>query len=170
MPITEITLFAATVAAHFFCEHGRPPPSELASCSSGVEEGFLRLEPHHFLFGAQTFLSSAIHTLDIFHLPGSQFFSYGRNLCPPSFSAPSAFGRCQSPNRHFKIIEFNRLDEVRLRAGAQSLLYVTPIGCGRVKQYRSVRVELANKMAQPDARPVRQPVVQDVKVEVPPPG
>src|SRR5262252_2470283 len=48
-----------TLAARYLCEHGRPPPSELASGASGVEEGFLRLEPHQFLFGAQSFLSAA---------------------------------------------------------------------------------------------------------------
>jgi hypothetical protein len=40
------------LAAHYFYEHGRPPPSELASGTPGVEEGFLRLESHQFLFGS----------------------------------------------------------------------------------------------------------------------
>src|SRR5262245_33751861 len=41
------------------------------------------------------------------------------------------------------------------------------IGAGRVEQYRSMRVELANEAAQLDPIPARKPVVQDVKVEVP---
>jgi hypothetical protein len=116
--------------AHLFREHGWPPPSEFASGSPGVEEGFFRLEPHQFLLGAQAFLPGALHPLDIFRLLNGQFFSYGGDLCPPSFRVPSAYGRGQFRNRLFKIIGLNRLDEVRLRAGAQSLLYITLIGCG----------------------------------------
>jgi hypothetical protein len=37
------------LVAHFFCEYVWPPSSEFASGSPGVEEGFLRLEPHRFL-------------------------------------------------------------------------------------------------------------------------
>ena len=70
-----------TLAAHFFCEHGRPPPSELASGPPGVEEGFLRLEPHQFFFGAQVSISGALRPPGLFVISDSQFFSHGGNLC-----------------------------------------------------------------------------------------
>ena len=70
-----------TLAAQLFCEYGQPPPSELASGTSGFEEGFLRLEPHQFLFGAQVSISGALHPLGLFVISDSQFFSHGGNLC-----------------------------------------------------------------------------------------
>jgi len=70
-----------TSAAHLVCEHGRPPPGELASGPPGVEEGFLRLEPHQLLFGAQMSISGALHPLGLFVISDSQFFSHGGNLC-----------------------------------------------------------------------------------------
>src|SRR5262249_23644756 len=74
-----------TLAARYLCEHGRPPPSELASDASGVGEGFLSLEPHQFLFGAQTFLSDAPLQFGVFPISDSQFFSHGGNLRTPNF-------------------------------------------------------------------------------------
>ena len=119
-----------TAAAHLFCEHGRPSPGEFASGPSGFEEDFLRLKPHQFLFGAQMSISGALHQLGLFVISDSQFFSHCGNLCLPSLKIPSGYGRCQFRNRLLKVIEFNRLDEVPLRAGAQCLPYVTLIGCG----------------------------------------
>ena len=116
--------------AHFFCKHGWPPPSELASGTPGVEEGFLRLEPHQFLFGPLTFLFSALQPPALFLISDGQFISDGGNLRPPGFRTTSTRRRCQAQNRMLKVVGSNRLDEVRLRAGAQSLLYVTLIGCG----------------------------------------
>jgi hypothetical protein len=43
-------------------------------------------------------------------------------------------------NRTLKIIGTDRLDEVLLRAGAQSLPYVTRVGCGRVEQDIAIAV------------------------------
>jgi hypothetical protein len=34
----------------------------------------------------------ALSTRDIFHMLNGQFFSYGGDLCPPSFRTPSAYG------------------------------------------------------------------------------
>src|SRR5262245_48039498 len=82
-----------TFVAHFFCKHRRPPPSELASGSPGVEEGFLRLEPHQFLFGPLTFLFSALHPLALFLISDGQFFSDGGNLRPPGFRTSSTVSR-----------------------------------------------------------------------------
>src|SRR5262245_9874708 len=77
-----------------------------------------------------------------------------------------AYRRGQAHNRLLKILGINWLDKVRLRPGAQSRVYVARVVCGRVEQYRSVRVELANGAAQPDSGCVRQPIVQDVEVEI----
>ena len=53
-------MLSVKLVAHFFYEHGRPPPSEIASSAAGGEEGFLCHEPHQFFFGAQTSLFSAL--------------------------------------------------------------------------------------------------------------
>src|SRR5262245_21154110 len=89
-----VALSAIMVAPHFIYVHGRPTTSELASRVPGVEEGLLRLEPHQFLFGAQTFFFSALYPPGIFLISDSQFFPYCGNLRPPGIRAPPAFGRC----------------------------------------------------------------------------
>jgi hypothetical protein len=58
--------------------------------SLGGEEGFLRLEPHHFSSARR--LSLALSTRDIFPMSDGQFFSYGGDLRPPSFRAPPPTG------------------------------------------------------------------------------
>jgi hypothetical protein len=67
---------------------------------------------------------------NIFRLPYGQLFSYGGALCPPRFKSRFGWDGNQSRNSLLKVIGIDRLDEVRLRSGAQSLLYVTLIGCG----------------------------------------
>jgi hypothetical protein len=160
----------AAVTARFFNEDGRPLPSEIASTAPGPEEGHLRLEPEHFLCGPQILLSSLLYLLDVFHSSDGQLFSYGGNLRPPSFKVLLAYDRDQLRDRLPKFAETDRLDKVPLRAGAHCLQCVARVTCSRVKLYRSVRVELADEAAQLDAGPVGQPIVQDVKVEVPLPG
>src|SRR5262249_25485735 len=100
----------------------------------------------------------------------------------PSFTNTDGHRRANSPlvppaSRNafstlilLKILEFDRLEEIRLRAGPQSLLYVAAVARGCVEPNRGVRIGLAKCVAQSDPGPVRQPVVQDVKVEVAPPG
>src|SRR5262245_17450143 len=116
------------------------------------------------------FLFGILHQRGIFYPLDSQFFSDGGNLSQPSFSVPFAYGGGQLRDRQPKFTGIDRLDEVRLRAGAQRFLHITRSGHGRIEQYRSVRVELPNEATQSDPGPIRQPVVKDVKVEVPSPG
>src|SRR5262249_50085602 len=116
--------------AHFFYKHCWPSPSEIGSSPTGCKERYLCLEPKRFLWGAQPFLFSQRYPLGFFHSSDSQFFSSGDNLCQPSLKVPFAYERVQSRYRLLEFIETDRLDEVRVRAGAHSLLYVARIAYG----------------------------------------
>src|SRR5215510_10989942 len=118
------------LAAHLFCEHRRPFPREIAPGATGRQEGHLGLEPKRFLFGAQTFLFSLLYPLCVFRLLNNQFFSYGGNLYPPSLKSRFRRDRNQARNLLRKFTGFDRLDEVILRAGADTLQYVAVVSYG----------------------------------------
>src|SRR5262249_1169958 len=72
----------------------------------------------------------------------------------------------QSRNRKLKCLKVDRLEEICLRACAHSILYVRLVGYGGAKQNRGVRVEFSNQLAQLNSSPVRQPVIENVEIEV----
>src|SRR5262249_34390654 len=96
----------------------------------------------------------------------SHFFSYGCNLCSARFKRRVSRNVSQSRNRKLKPLKVDRLDEICLRACAQSLLYVMLVGYGGAKQNRGVRVEFSNQLAQINSSPVRQPVIENVEIKV----
>jgi hypothetical protein len=53
------------VVAHFFYEHRRPLPREIAPCATCRKESNLRLEPKRLLTGAQSFFL-ALYTRSAF--------------------------------------------------------------------------------------------------------
>jgi hypothetical protein len=70
--------------------------SELASGSPSFEEGFLCLEPHQFLFGAQTPLFCALKPRGVRRFLDIYFFSDGAKLCPQSSRFFAAYTRGQA--------------------------------------------------------------------------
>src|SRR5262249_13049354 len=96
----------------------------------------------------------------------SQFFSYGCNLCSARLKRRVWRNVSQSRNRELKFLKVERLEEICLRACAQSILYVPLVGYGGAKQNRGVRVEFSNQAAQLNSSPVRQPVIENVEIEV----
>jgi len=70
--------------------------SELASGSPSFEEGFFCLEPHQFLFGAQTPLFCALKPRGVRRFLDIYFFSDGAKLCPQSNRFFAAYTRGQA--------------------------------------------------------------------------
>src|SRR5262249_37089546 len=95
-----------------------------------------------------------------------QLFSYGGNLGKSSFINHCACVKCQSRNFPLEFTGITRFGDINLRPGGQSLPHVRFVSCAWYEYDRRVRIKLANAAAQLDPGSVRQPIVQDVEVEI----